>query len=88
MRRERVKKAKELIDGYNAISRSARLVADWMGRWRDVQFWRGFYEEAEEYHQKCGTICDIEKECTNAASDLCRRFQDDLVRNIQYSPRF
>ena len=88
MRRERVKKAKELINGYNAISRSARLVDDWMCYWSGVQFRRGFDEEAEWYRQKCGTICDVEKECTNAASDLCRRFQDDLVRNIQYSPRF
>ena len=88
MRRERTRKAREIIIGYNAVIRSARLVADWMERWRDVQFWRGCDEEAEEYHQKCGTICEIEKECTNAANDLCLRFQDDLFRNIQYSPRF
>ena len=83
-----MKKAKELIDGYNAMCKSARLVDDWMCYWSGVQFRRGFDEEAEWYRQKCGTICNMEEGWTDVATNLCRRFQDDLVRNIQYSPRF
>ena len=88
LRRERVKRVKELIHSYNDMRMAARYTADWMYHWSGVEFWRGYDDEADWYREKCGTICKIEDDCTDAASDLYRRFQRDLIRDIQYPPRF
>ena len=86
-RRERVKRIKEIIGCYSDVRMTAIYMAEWMYSRSGVEYRSGRDEEGDWYNDKSGTICKLEEDCGDATSDLYRRFQRDLLRDIQYPPR-
>ena len=76
----------ETIDGYNNTRNVARYLAGWMRSRSYAEHRAGRVEEGNWFYEKYNTICNIEEDYGDATSDLYRRFQRDLLRDIQYPP--
>ena len=87
LRRERVRRIKETVECYNGTRMTAKYVAAWLYNQEEVEYDAEHYEEGDWYHEKYRTICYIEEDYGDATSDLCRRFQRDLLREVRYPPR-
>ena len=82
-----MKRVKETVDCYNDTRIVARYLAGWMYSRSNVEYRAGRVEEGNWFYEKYNTICNIEEDYGDATSDLYRRFQRDLLRDIQYPPR-
>ena len=82
-----MRRVRETVDYYNDTRMTARHVAAWLYNQTGVEYDAGNYEEGDWYHDKHHVIYWIEDDYSHATSDLCRRFQRDLLGDVKYPPR-
>ena len=82
-----MRRVRETVNCYNDIRRTANYVGAWLYNQAGVEYDAGHDEEGDWYHKKYRTIFWMKRDYYVATSDLCRRFQRDLLRDVKCPPR-